>query len=85
MSAEDDVLQLVAAAHFLRELPLAEAHYYSKVIAEIARRMLAAPVAAPSPAKIALRGIITTVVQSAGPMENQRQLIDDLLAALGAA
>jgi hypothetical protein len=42
-STQDDVQQLVAAAHFLRDQPKAEAHYYSRVIAEVAQRMLAAP------------------------------------------
>lgn len=47
---QDDVQQMVAAAHFLRDQPNAEAHYYSRVIAEVAQRMLAAPVAAQEPA-----------------------------------
>jgi hypothetical protein len=49
-STQDDVQQLVAAAHFLRDQPKAEAHYYSRVIAEVAQRMLAAS-AAPAEAR----------------------------------
>lgn len=66
--AQDDVMQLVAAAHFLRDQQKAEAQYYSRVIAEIAQRLLAAPTSELAAVQKALSFWLPKVPETEGPI-----------------